>query len=292
MNVVMLSPGYPAEMAYFTRALAGVGARVIGVGDQPPHALPEAARASLAHYEHVDLADEGAVLERAARAVPARLDRPGGVPVGAVHAPGRADPRGVRPARPDRRADRAVPRQGADEAGARRRRHPDAVARQRAHRRRGLGGRRAGRLPAHRQADRRRRLGRHLPGRLRRRSSTDVLPHAAARAGGQRRGVRRRRGVHLRHHLRRRPDPVRARALVPAAAAADAHARVGQPGVDLAARPVRAAPGRRAADGRGGARRARLPLRLHPHGVVPARPTARPCSARSAPARPAPASST
>ena len=54
MNIVMLSPGYPAEMAYFTRALAGVGARVIGVGDQPPHALPEAARESLAHYEHVN----------------------------------------------------------------------------------------------------------------------------------------------------------------------------------------------------------------------------------------------
>src|SRR3954462_1249686 len=63
MDIVMLSPGYPAEMAYFTRALAGVGARVIGVGDQPPHALPQTARESLAHYEHVNLADEGAVLE-------------------------------------------------------------------------------------------------------------------------------------------------------------------------------------------------------------------------------------
>src|SRR4051812_24330766 len=63
MNVVMLPPGYPAEMAYFTRALAGAGARVIGVGDQPTHALPEAARSSLAHYEHVNLADEGAVLD-------------------------------------------------------------------------------------------------------------------------------------------------------------------------------------------------------------------------------------
>jgi hypothetical protein len=61
-TVVMLSPGYPAEMAYFTRALAAVGARVIGVGDQPTHALPEAARSALAHYEHVNLADEGAVL--------------------------------------------------------------------------------------------------------------------------------------------------------------------------------------------------------------------------------------
>src|SRR3954466_13917029 len=62
MNVVMLSPGYPAEMAYFTRGLAAVGARVIGVGDQPSHALPEPARQALAHYEHVNLADEGAVL--------------------------------------------------------------------------------------------------------------------------------------------------------------------------------------------------------------------------------------
>ncbi len=62
MNVVMLSPGYPAEMAFFTRGLAAVGARVIGVGDQPPHALPSAAREALAHYEHVSLTDEGAVL--------------------------------------------------------------------------------------------------------------------------------------------------------------------------------------------------------------------------------------
>ncbi len=62
MNVVMLSPGYPAEMAFFTRGLAAVGTRVIGVGDQPPHALPSAAREALAHYEHVSLSDEGAVL--------------------------------------------------------------------------------------------------------------------------------------------------------------------------------------------------------------------------------------
>jgi formate-dependent phosphoribosylglycinamide formyltransferase (GAR transformylase) len=61
VNVVMLSPGYPAEMAYFTRALAAVGAQVIGVGDQPVQALPPAAREALAHYEHVDLADADAV---------------------------------------------------------------------------------------------------------------------------------------------------------------------------------------------------------------------------------------
>ncbi|HEX4655521.1 MAG TPA: ATP-grasp domain-containing protein [Mycobacteriales bacterium] len=62
MNIVMLSPGYPAEMAYFTRALASVGARVIGLGDQPTQSLPDAARQSLAHYEHVNLADTDAVL--------------------------------------------------------------------------------------------------------------------------------------------------------------------------------------------------------------------------------------
>ena len=35
MNVVMLSPGFPFEQSYFTRALARAGATVIGVGDQP-----------------------------------------------------------------------------------------------------------------------------------------------------------------------------------------------------------------------------------------------------------------
>jgi formate-dependent phosphoribosylglycinamide formyltransferase (GAR transformylase) len=62
VNIVMLSPGYPVEMAYFTRALAAVGATVIGVGDQPASALPAVARDALAHYEHVTLSDEGAVL--------------------------------------------------------------------------------------------------------------------------------------------------------------------------------------------------------------------------------------
>ena len=61
-NVVMISPGFPLEMAYFTRALAEVGATVIGVGDQPANVLPDEAKTALAHYEHVSLADEDAVL--------------------------------------------------------------------------------------------------------------------------------------------------------------------------------------------------------------------------------------
>lgn len=62
MNVVMLSPGFPYEQSFFTRALAQTGAQVIGVGDQPVGVLPPEARAHLAHYEHVSLADEQAVL--------------------------------------------------------------------------------------------------------------------------------------------------------------------------------------------------------------------------------------
>jgi hypothetical protein len=63
VNIVMISPGYPAEMTYFTRALAAVGATVIGVGDQPPSALPDVARDALAHYEQVNFSDESGVLE-------------------------------------------------------------------------------------------------------------------------------------------------------------------------------------------------------------------------------------
>ncbi len=63
MNVLMISPGYPVEMGFFTRGLASVGATVIGIGDQSRDALPEPARAGLAHYEQVgSLADETAVV--------------------------------------------------------------------------------------------------------------------------------------------------------------------------------------------------------------------------------------
>ena len=39
MNVLMISPGFPAEMPLFTAGLAAVGARVIGLGEQPEQAL-------------------------------------------------------------------------------------------------------------------------------------------------------------------------------------------------------------------------------------------------------------
>ena len=63
MNVLMFSPGFPAEMPYFARGLAQVGVRVLGLGDQPPQMLPEPARNSLSDYLRVSsLFDEDAVV--------------------------------------------------------------------------------------------------------------------------------------------------------------------------------------------------------------------------------------
>ena len=53
MNVLILSPGYPADMPEFTRGLAESGARVYGVGDQPVAALPEVVKRSLSEYVEV-----------------------------------------------------------------------------------------------------------------------------------------------------------------------------------------------------------------------------------------------
>ncbi|MGH8310170.1 MAG: ATP-grasp domain-containing protein [Steroidobacteraceae bacterium] len=52
-TILMISPGYPAEMPQFTRGLAEVGATVLGVGDQPAAALPDIVKRSLAGYLHV-----------------------------------------------------------------------------------------------------------------------------------------------------------------------------------------------------------------------------------------------
>jgi len=65
MNVVFLSPGFPAEMPLFVRGLAQVSARVFGVGDQPRGALPAEVRASLTDYLQVpSFGDEAAVVEQ------------------------------------------------------------------------------------------------------------------------------------------------------------------------------------------------------------------------------------
>ncbi len=63
-TVLMISPGYPAEMPFFVRGLAAAGAHVVGVGDQPADALPPMARDNLAAYWQVpSFADEAGILD-------------------------------------------------------------------------------------------------------------------------------------------------------------------------------------------------------------------------------------
>jgi len=63
MNVLFISPGYPAEMPHFTKALAAIGARVYGIGDQPEAALPDDVRRALSGYLRLpSLWDEEAVV--------------------------------------------------------------------------------------------------------------------------------------------------------------------------------------------------------------------------------------
>jgi len=77
MNVLMLSPGFPAEMPHFTRGLSEVGADVIGLGDQPEGALPDLTRRHLSAYVQVpSFADENAVRAEARKiASKVRIDR-------------------------------------------------------------------------------------------------------------------------------------------------------------------------------------------------------------------------
>jgi biotin carboxylase len=64
----MISPGFPAEMPHFTRGLAEIGTRVIGVGEQPAEQLPQIAREAMQHYVPVrSLWDEQALIDEARR---------------------------------------------------------------------------------------------------------------------------------------------------------------------------------------------------------------------------------
>jgi hypothetical protein len=64
MNVLLLSPGYPADMPEFTRGLAETGANVFGVGDSPVDGLPGLVRKCLDEYIPVrSLWDEDAVIQ-------------------------------------------------------------------------------------------------------------------------------------------------------------------------------------------------------------------------------------
>ena len=77
MNVIFLSPGFPAEMPHFTGALAEIGAKVFGVGDTPVEGLPPECRRALSGYLRVkNLWDEEATVEEVRRWMgPRSVDR-------------------------------------------------------------------------------------------------------------------------------------------------------------------------------------------------------------------------
>lgn len=52
-NVLVVQPGFPAEVPFYVRGLARQGARVLGVGDMPREALPATTKEALAAYLHV-----------------------------------------------------------------------------------------------------------------------------------------------------------------------------------------------------------------------------------------------
>ncbi len=65
MNVLMISPGFPEDLAFFTRGLAQTGVQVFGVGDGAARGLHEDARAGLSDYLQVaSLWEEDEVVEQ------------------------------------------------------------------------------------------------------------------------------------------------------------------------------------------------------------------------------------
>ena len=74
MNVLFLAPNYPPEMQDFTRGLAEVSARVVGVGDGPLAGLSPKVRESLSGYIQAPLTQQERVLEEVKR-LGVRFDR-------------------------------------------------------------------------------------------------------------------------------------------------------------------------------------------------------------------------
>lgn len=77
MNILIIQPGFPAEIPYFVRGLAAQGVRVLGVGDQPQASLPAIAQQALTAYLRVpDLWQADAVIDALRKwAIPVKLDR-------------------------------------------------------------------------------------------------------------------------------------------------------------------------------------------------------------------------
>ena len=62
MNIIFLDPGFPANQREFVRALASIGAHVLGVGDRPWEWLDDELKGWLGGYQQIkSVTDEGAL---------------------------------------------------------------------------------------------------------------------------------------------------------------------------------------------------------------------------------------
>jgi len=77
MDVVFVEPAFPYNQREFVRALAGVGARVIGIGERPLAALDDALKSWLIHYEQIGSVVDETQLSSAVKRVQrlARVER-------------------------------------------------------------------------------------------------------------------------------------------------------------------------------------------------------------------------
>jgi carbamoylphosphate synthase large subunit len=73
MNVVFVDPAFPPTQRHFVRALAEVGATVIGVGDRPAEWLDDELRSWLTHYHVVPSVTEAGVMTDAVRWIQDRM---------------------------------------------------------------------------------------------------------------------------------------------------------------------------------------------------------------------------
>jgi carbamoylphosphate synthase large subunit len=73
MNVVFVEPFFPPSQRHFARALAEIGATVIGIGESPAGALDEQLKGWLDHYERVPSVTDVEAMTRQVRWVQDRL---------------------------------------------------------------------------------------------------------------------------------------------------------------------------------------------------------------------------
>src|SRR4029450_5821660 len=73
VNIVLVEPAFPPTQRHFARALADVGATVIGVGERPSEALDDQLRSWMTHYHQVSNVTAVGMLTDAVRWIQERV---------------------------------------------------------------------------------------------------------------------------------------------------------------------------------------------------------------------------